>query len=127
MNLVIAKKSEKPIYEQLYEQIVAQIINKEVEPHFCLPSIRNVATELGVSVITIKKAWEMLEKDNFIYTISGKGCFVAEHLDEHLCATKINLARDKVREDLIYYQQLGISKDDLVELIIEEYNTKEEN
>lgn len=121
MNLVIAKKSEKPIYEQLYEQIVAQIINKEVEPHFCLPSIRNVATELGVSVITIKKAWEMLEENKFIYTISGKGCFVVDHPDEHLCETKTTLAREKLKEDVAYYKQLGISTEELIELIIEEY------
>mgnify|MGYP001283942440 CR=1 FL=1 len=72
MHLVISNKSNQPIYEQLYDQIVSQIVNGELAPGFCLPSIRTVAKEIGVSIITIKKAWEMLEKNGFIDTIPGK-------------------------------------------------------
>lgn len=77
MNIFIDNKSNAPIYEQIYIQIKNQILNgtlKEDEP---LPSIRNLAKDLRISVITTKRAYDELEKDGFIYTIAAKGCFVA--------------------------------------------------
>ena len=82
MNVTISNKSEKPIYEQLYEQISAQILKGELVSGYCLPPIRQAALELGVSVITVKKAWEGLERSGLIYTVTGKGCFVGVTLDE---------------------------------------------
>ena len=77
MNLFIDNKSGAPIYEQICEQIKAQIISgalKEDEP---LPSIRALAKDLRISVITTKRAYEDLERDGFVVTVAGKGCFVA--------------------------------------------------
>jgi hypothetical protein len=73
MNIVISIMSDKPIYQQLFEQISAQIIKGELEKDFCLPPIRTVAKELRISVITVKKAWEGLERRGFIYKWLERG------------------------------------------------------
>lgn len=77
MKLLIDNKSNSPIYDQLYSQIKAQIISGELTEDELLPSIRNLAKDLRISVVTTKRAYEELEKEGFIYTVAGKGCFVA--------------------------------------------------
>lgn len=77
MNIFIDNKSGKPIYEQIYSQIKAQIISGALEEDDGLPSIRNLAKDLRISVITTRRAYEELEREGFIYTVAGKGCFVA--------------------------------------------------
>ena len=77
MNLFIDNKSGSPIYEQIYLQIKAQIISGELKEDDALPSIRNLAKDLRISVITTKRAYDELEKEGFIYTVTAKGCFVA--------------------------------------------------
>ena len=77
MNLYIDNKSGKPIYDQIYSQIKAQIISGALETDAPLPSIRNLAKDLRISVITTKRAYDELEREGFIYTIAAKGCFVA--------------------------------------------------
>lgn len=78
MKLFIDNKSNSPIYEQLYTQIKAQIISGELSEDEMLPSIRNLAKDLRISVVTTKRAYEELEKEGFIYTVAAKGCFVAQ-------------------------------------------------
>ena len=77
MTVLIDNKSSLPIYDQIYSQIKAQIISGELQEHEALPSIRNLAKDLRISVITTKRAYDELEKEGFIYTIAAKGCFVA--------------------------------------------------
>lgn len=77
MNLFIDNKSSAPIYDQIYSQIKNQILNGSLKEDEALPSIRNLAKDLRISVITTKRAYDELEKDGFIYTIAAKGCFVA--------------------------------------------------
>lgn len=77
MNLFIDNKSGKPIYEQIYSQIKAQIISGALQEEQALPSIRNLAKDLRISVITTKRAYDELEREGFIYTVAAKGCFVA--------------------------------------------------
>jgi len=77
MNIFIDNKSNAPIYEQIYIQIKNQIMNGNLEEDEALPSIRNLAKDLRISVITTRRAYDELEKDGFIYTIAAKGCFVA--------------------------------------------------
>ena len=82
MELFIDNKSGAPIYEQICEQVRAQIVSgalKEDEP---LPSIRALAKDLRISVITTKRAYDELEKDGYIYTVAGKGCYVAERNEQ---------------------------------------------
>lgn len=77
MNIFIDNKSGAPIYDQIYSQIKAQIINGTLAEDEALPSIRNLAKDLRISVITTKRAYDELEHEGFIYTVAGKGCFVA--------------------------------------------------
>ena len=77
MIIFINNKSGEPIYEQICRQIKAQIIGGELAEDAPLPSIRSLAKELRISVITTKRAYEELEKEGFLYTVAGKGSFVA--------------------------------------------------
>lgn len=77
MNLFIDNKSGTPIYDQIYSQIKSHIINGTLTEDEALPSIRNLAKDLRISVITTKRAYDELEREGFIYTVAGKGCFVA--------------------------------------------------
>jgi GntR family transcriptional regulator len=118
LNIVISPTSEDPIYKQIYDQISAQIIRGELPSEFCLPPIRTVAKELRISVITIKRAWEELEHDGFIYTMAGKGCFVAQLPQEKLADKRNTLAAEKMLKDIEYYKSLGLSLDEVQELLI---------
>ena len=98
MEIIIRNTTNQPIYEQIYAQIKAQIIAGKLSPGEALPSIRSLAKDLRISVITTKRAYDELEADGFLYTVAGKGCFVAEknlqlvregrlrELEEHLAA-----------------------------------------
>ena len=77
MKLIIRNHADQPIYDQIASQIKEQILSGALEPGQALPSIRALAKELKISVITTKRAYEELEKDGFLYTIPAKGCFVA--------------------------------------------------
>jgi GntR family transcriptional regulator len=117
LNIVISPTSEDPIYKQIYDQISAQIIRGELPSGFCLPSIRSVATELRISVITIKRAWEELEHDGYIHTMAGKGCFVAPLPQEKLVDKRNTLAAEKMLKDIEYYKSLGLTFDEVQELL----------
>lgn len=126
LNIIIRNSSGQPIYDQIYEQLRAQIVSGALPEGEMLPSIRVLAKELRISVITTKRAYEELERDGFIYTVAGKGCFVAarnlelvreDHLrkiEEHLSAA-VSLAR-----------QAGIGRgelDRMLDLLEQEENT----
>lgn len=114
MNLFIKNTSDQPIYEQIYSQIKLAIISGELAADELLPSIRSLAKDLRISVITTKRAYEELEHDGFIYTVPGRGCFVSKQnfelrreeslqkIEEHLKAA-CDLAKkcDVSREELI--------------------------
>lgn len=98
MELIIRNTTNQPIYDQIYSQIKAQIIAGKLSPGEALPSIRALAKDLRISVITTKRAYDELEAEGFLYTVAGKGCFVAEknlelvregrlkEMEEHLSA-----------------------------------------
>ncbi len=77
MDIAISNSSGKPIYEQIVSQIKDLILKKELQAGDALPSMRLLAKELRISVITTKRAYEELERDGFIETVTGKGSFVA--------------------------------------------------
>jgi GntR family transcriptional regulator len=122
MDIVISTTSDDPIYQQIYEQICAQIIKGEMGNGFCLPPIRTVAKELRISVITVKRAWEELERGGFIYTMAGKGCFVAPLPPKELDGKRDRLACEKMGKDIAFYKSLGLSKDDVVALVDQLYD-----
>ena len=104
MEIIIRNTTNTPIYEQIYSQLKAQIIAGTLSPGETLPSIRALAKDLKISVITTKRAYDELESEGFLYTVAGKGCFVAEknldlireqqlrELENHLTAA-ISLAK----------------------------------
>ncbi len=77
MNIIITNTSERPIYEQIYDQIKQMILSDVLSEGSALPSMRLLAKELRISVITTKRAYEELERDGFIVSITGKGSFVS--------------------------------------------------
>ncbi len=125
MDIVILTKSDKPIYEQIYGQLAALVLSGELPAGFCLPSIRNIARETGVSVITVKKAYEMLEAAGLIYTRAGIGCFVSPHKDAALEDKKFELAKERLKKDLVFYKELGLTTEELLELIRKNYGSAE--
>ena len=78
MDIILSNSSDKPIYEQISSQVKAQILSGALTAGAKLPSIRALASDLGVSVITTKRAYADLEQLGFICTVQGKGCFVTE-------------------------------------------------
>lgn len=79
MDLIVSTSSGKPIYEQLKEQIKDKIISGELEPGYALPSMRDLAKKLKISLITTKRAYQDLESEGFIITAVGKGSFVSSN------------------------------------------------
>jgi GntR family transcriptional regulator len=125
MNIVISNTSDKPIYQQLFDQISAQIIKGELKSGDALPPIRTVAKELRISIITVKTAWEELERQGFIYSMVGRGCFVSDLSGAARHGKRRELIGHKLKKDIAYYRSLGLSLSDIVELIKEYY--EEEN
>lgn len=98
MTVLIDNKSSLPIYDQIYSQIKAQIISGELQEHEALPSIRSLAKDLRISVITTKRAYDELESEGFIYTLPGKGCFVAERSTELLREENLKKIEEHMQE-----------------------------
>ncbi|MDQ0114255.1 GntR family transcriptional regulator [Paenibacillus harenae] len=121
MNIAISNTSEKPIYQQLFEQISAQILKGELESGYCLPPIRQAATELRVSIITVKKAWEELERHGLIYTVTGKGCFVTELSSDDMLQKRNDMIRMQMIIDTSYYKSFGLTIEEVFELLKEVY------
>jgi len=121
VDITIDERSTVPIYEQIHLQVASQILDGRLEPEQLLPSIRTIARELGISVITIKKAWELLEADDLIYTRPGKGSFVTAHPIDSLSAKRLSLAVERFRQEAPYYRSLAISTDELLAIIRQEY------
>ncbi|MFC5407648.1 GntR family transcriptional regulator [Cohnella soli] len=117
MNVSVSNSSEKPIYQQLFEQISAQILKGELESGYCLPPIRQAALELRVSVITVKKTWEELERCGLINTVTGKGCFVAEFSPEEKLRIRNEMILKQMDSDTAYYKSFGLTLDEVVELL----------
>ena len=120
-GISFSNQSDKPIYQQLFEQLSSQILNGELSADFNLPPIRTAAKELRISIITVKKAWEELERAGLIYSVAGKGCFISDLSDNVLDDKKQTLVKAQLEKDLKFYRDLGISKIELIDKIEELY------
>ena len=116
MNVFIDNKSNAPIYEQIYIQIKKQIMNEELKEDEMLPSIRNLAKDLRISVITTKRAYDELEKDGFIYTIASKGCFVAPKNIELLREEHLKQIEHHMEQIMQLATSCNITKEELIEM-----------
>ncbi|MDD3364080.1 MAG: GntR family transcriptional regulator [Syntrophomonas sp.] len=117
MNIIIANSSPDPIYEQICQQIKNAIVKGELTPGELLPSIRNLARELRISVITSKRAYEELEREGFIETVGGKGTFVSLHNTELLREKRMQLIEEKLTETVMESKILDISLATLHEML----------
>ena len=125
MNIFIDNKSGLPIYDQIYSQIKSQIISGGLREDQLLPSIRNLAKDLGISVITTRRAHDELEREGFIYTVAGKGCFVAAKNTELLREENLRQIEERLQEIRDLAAACGLSREDIIEMfsVIEEETT----
>jgi GntR family transcriptional regulator len=117
LNIIIANSSDKPIYEQIASQLKDAIIRGDLAEADALPSIRALARELKISVITTKRAYDELEKDGFIETVPGKGSFVAAQNRELLRETRIRIVEEKMLEAVNAAKSADISLGELKEML----------
>ncbi|NPV42639.1 MAG: GntR family transcriptional regulator [Firmicutes bacterium] len=117
MNIIISNSSQQPLYQQIVTQIKNQIIRGELEEGEALPSMRNLAKELQISVITTKRAYEELEREGYIVTVAGKGSFVAGQNRELLRERRLKIIEEKLAEVIAESRVLNIGLDELKEMI----------
>ena len=117
MNILIDNKSGAPIYDQIYSQIKSQIISGVLREDDMLPSIRGLAKDLRISFITTKRAYEELEKDGFIYTLPGKGCYVAPKNVELLREENLKKIEEHIDEVVRLATSCNLSKKDIIEMV----------
>lgn len=117
MNIFIDNKSGSPIYEQIYSQIKAQIISGALQEDDALPSIRNLAKDLRISVITTKRAYDELEREGFIYTVAAKGCFVAPKNVELLKEENLKKIEEYIAKIMQLAATCNLTKQDIIEMI----------
>ena len=117
MELIIRNTTNQPIYDQIYSQIKAQIIAGNLSPGEALPSIRALAKDLRISVITTKRAYEELERDGFLENVPGKGCFVAPQNRELLREAQLRRVEDVLAQAVDEARKGGFSLSELQELL----------
>ncbi len=117
MNIIISNSSHEPIYEQVVKQIKSMVMRGELKEGELLPSIRNLAKELQISVITTKRAYDELEKDGYISSIPGKGSFVAAQNIELLKETRIRVVEEKLIEAIETAKSIQLTLEDLQQMI----------
>lgn len=117
MNIIISNSSGVPIYEQIEEQIKTQIMSGSLTAGDALPSMRVLAKELKISIITTKRAYEDLERDGYIATVQGKGCFV-NSMNADLIKENMLYSVQELFEKAVDKAVIGkISQDELIETL----------
>jgi len=117
MQIIISNSSKEPIYEQITKQVKSSILAGELQEGAALPSIRQLAKDLQISVITTKRAYEELEKAGFIYSIVGKGSFVAEQNLEVIREKKLKVIEEQLSAVITNSREIGLSLDELQQLL----------
>lgn len=117
MKVVISNSSNQPIYEQIVSQLKELIMRGELVEADPLPSIRSLARELQISVITTKRAYDELEKEGFIVTVPGKGSYVAAENKELLHEKRLKIVEEKLVEAVIAARSIHLSLEQLQEML----------
>ena len=117
MRILLSNSSPEPIYEQIARQVRAQIISGDLQEGALLPSIRALAHDLQISVITTKRAYEELEKEGLIDSVGGKGTFVAAQNPELLKEKRMKLVEEKLGAAVAEARLLGIGPSELGEML----------
>lgn len=117
MNIIISNSSGRPIYEQITSQIKGLIMNGTLKPGDPLPSMRLLAKELRISVITTKRAYEDLERDGFITTIVGKGSFVREADQEFVREERLKAVEGHLQAAVDAARQCGMEEQEMIDIL----------
>lgn len=117
MNIFISNANGEPIYQQIVTQFKAKILAGELAEGDALPSMRLLAKELRISVITTKRAYEELERDGFITTIVGKGSFVREADREFVKEEQLKAVEHHLQAAIDTARQYGMSQEELIEVV----------
>jgi GntR family transcriptional regulator len=117
LHILIDNKSGAPIYDQIYTQIKSQIINGSLKEDEMLPSIRGLAKDLRISFITTKHAYDELEKEGFLYTVPGKGCFVAPKNVELLREENLKKIEAHMEQIAVLAASCNLTKEELIAML----------
>ena len=117
MNIVLQTKSSLPIYEQIERQIKDKIVSGELKEGEMLPSIRALAAESKISVITVKRAYEDLEKEGMIYSVQGKGFYVDNPDLQYMKEKKTLGLEEKLADWVSDAKTSGLSKEEAVDMM----------
>ncbi|WP_153720684.1 GntR family transcriptional regulator [Sporosarcina cascadiensis] len=117
MQILISNTSKEPLYNQIKDQIKKKILSGELQEGDSLPSMRQLAKDLHISVITTKRAYEELEKERYIYSIIGKGSFVAEQNIDLIKERKFTAVEEMLTEAIANSKEIGLSLKELEELL----------
>lgn len=117
MNIIISNSSDIPIYKQIVNQIKKSIIEQEILQGQLLPSIRTLAKDLNISVITTKRAYEELQKQGFIDIVAGKGTFVSGFKKEIVFEEKVKQIESKLEEIIEISKMIDLSKEEIIEIL----------
>lgn len=117
MQFVVSGQSTLPIYEQIIGQVKTAIVAGDVKPGDMLPSIRALAKDLQISVITTKRAYEELEKEGLIYSVSGKGFYVCEQNTDLLREKKLAMAERHMLDCIKECREAGMERNDIMEMV----------
>ena len=121
MDIIISNSSGKPIYEQIADQVKEQIMAGALAAGDALPSMRLLAKELRISVITTQRAYEELERDGFLENVPGKGCFVAPQNRELLREAQLRRVEEKLTQAIEEARRGAVSLEELKEMLTELY------
>lgn len=117
MKIIISNSSNQPIYEQISSQIKGMILKGALNEEDLLPSIRRLAKDLQISVITTKRAYDELEKEGFIETMQGKGSYVAGQNKELMREKKLTVIEEKLYEVVEESRLLGLTYEEIKEML----------
>ena len=117
MNIIISNSGDRPIYEQITAQIKAMIMNGQLKEGDALPSMRLLAKELRISVITTKRAYEDLERDGFITTVVGKGSFVKAADTSLVREERLKQIEELLGRAVVLAGESGIRKEEVLEIL----------
>jgi GntR family transcriptional regulator len=117
MNIIISNSSDEPIYQQIVKQIKNLIIKGELAENEMLPSIRTLAKELQISVITTKRAYQELENEGYIVTVQGKGTFVAAQNKELLKENQLKMVEEKLTEAVEAGKSINLTLEEMQEIL----------
>ena len=116
MNLIITNSSDVPIYQQIKNQIINSIGNNELKANDMLPSIRNLAKDIRISILTVKKAYDELEQEAYIRTVQGKGTFVTPRNNELIREKQLSIIEGHIEDIVNIAKVSNINKSEIIDI-----------